>query len=382
MKPGLNHEGYGLKKTLAGIAIAMGVLLLTTVSTFSQDYPPGKLWVTFYPGAFDSLETDTNGNMVYRLSYLDSVNIANECSTIVSDSVAGLDSSKLDYMVYFPENSDLLEIADAYLDDPNVRFARPDYFIEFLYTPNDTLFDRQGNSMECHQWGLDNNHCQFEKAWDITKGDTSVVIAMIDYGIFYSHPELKDKLWINGPEDANGNGTFEPWRSDSSVPGDFDGEDDDGNRFIDDVVGWNFLDGDSTPYIDSVDQPHHGTITSSIAAGMTDNGVGIAGAAPNCRLMLLTGIPGAGTNSWALKCLRYASLMRPDVINMSWYTPPSPENPTGNDPAISSQIGYLSAIGVVLVAAGAERGVRFCRRHQNREFGQTARLRSTELRFG
>ena len=69
MKPRFNQEGSGLKRTLTRMGIAMGVLLLSVVSTFSQDYPLGKLWVTFWPAAFDSLETDSSGNRVYQLPY-------------------------------------------------------------------------------------------------------------------------------------------------------------------------------------------------------------------------------------------------------------------------------------------------------------------------
>lgn len=243
MKPRFDFTVLAVKRVLVRIGFSVGAFLMGVVPAFSQDYPPGKLRVTFWPGAFDSLETDTNGNRVYQISYLDSVNLANVCSTIVSDSVAGLDSLRYNYLAYFPDSADLLAIADAYLSDPSVRFAAPDYYIEFLFTPNDSLFDRQGNSVECRQWGLDSTHCQFEKAWDITRGDTSVVIAMVDIGILYSHPDLAGNLWINGPEDINNPGTFEPWPSTQQIGGkygDLDTIDQDGDGFVDDVIGYHF----------------------------------------------------------------------------------------------------------------------------------------------
>jgi len=140
---------------------------------------------------------------------------------------------------------DLLALSDAYMEDPNVLAASPDYYVTLDFTPSDPLFNRDYGvaSQRCRQWAFDSAHCQFEKAWDITRGDTNVIVVINDAGIHYSHPDLQSKLWINSPEDSNQNGRFEPWPSDSTfngIRGDLDNDDDDGNGYKDDVIGGNF----------------------------------------------------------------------------------------------------------------------------------------------
>jgi hypothetical protein len=77
MKPVFDHEGSGRKRTLAGIGIAMGIFLISAVSLFPQDYPPGVLYVTFHSGAIDSLYQDSTGFILCGIPYIDSVSRAN-----------------------------------------------------------------------------------------------------------------------------------------------------------------------------------------------------------------------------------------------------------------------------------------------------------------
>jgi hypothetical protein len=105
-----------------------------------------------------------------------------------------------------------------------------------------------------------------EEAWKIEKGSPKVVIGIIDLAFDATHPDLKNQLWTNPRE----------------IPG--NGKDDDGNGLIDDVHGWDFVDGDNT--LDG-EQAEHGTHVAGIIAAEANNGIGIAGMASGCRLMLV-----------------------------------------------------------------------------------------------
>lgn len=120
-----------------------------------------------------------------------------------------------------------------------------------------------------NQWALKNYKfngidINIEKAWDITKGNEDVVVAVIDLGVDYNHEDLKDNIWTNKEE----------------IPD--NGIDDDNNGYVDDIHGWNYI-SDSN---DVMDGHGHGTHVSGIIAAK-DNDKGIIGAAPNVKIMPL-----------------------------------------------------------------------------------------------
>jgi len=106
------------------------------------------------------------------------------------------------------------------------------------------------------------------KAWEITRGN--VIVAVVDNGIELTHPDLEKQIWTNTKEQLNG-------------------IDDDGNGFVDDLRGWDFLDNDADPSAgakkNEIDS--HGTAVAGVIAAATDNGIGIAGNCPNCQIMAL-----------------------------------------------------------------------------------------------
>jgi hypothetical protein len=146
------------------------------------------------------------------------------------------------------------------------------------------------------QWALHAVHA--EAAWDITRGDTGVVVAVVDVGCDTRHGDLVRKLWAN-PLEASGR----------------TGVDDDGNGFIDDVNGWDFIDDDNDPRPSSGDA--HGTHVAGIAVAATDNGYGIAGMGWNCRLMSIrSGLSTSITRGF--EGLIYAVDAGAQIINLSW----------------------------------------------------------------
>ncbi|MGD9900206.1 MAG: S8 family peptidase, partial [Calditrichaceae bacterium] len=159
-------------------------------------------------------------------------------------------------------------------------------------------------------------------AWNVTMGNPDIIVALIDTGIDYNHPDLEGIFWVNQFEDLNQNGILDS--------GDMNGLDDDGNGFVDDVIGWDFTDAprfiDAGDYIDPDNDPMdefmsgHGTQIAGIIAAKSNNGTGIAGLAPCLRVMNLR----AGTASGYLeeddvaRAIIYAVENGARIINMSF----------------------------------------------------------------
>ncbi len=132
-------------------------------------------------------------------------------------------------------------------------------------------------------------------AWSATRGSANVVVAVLDSGIDLGHPDLASQLWRNGGESA---GT---------------GRDDDGNGYVDDIRGWDFIDDDPVP----ADTTGHGTAVSGIIAAAA-NGVGITGVAPGVRIMPIRVCDTVCPLSAIVKGLNYAADNGADVVNMSF----------------------------------------------------------------
>jgi subtilisin family serine protease len=207
------------------------------------------------------------------------------------------------------DNNFILQTA---ANDPDIEYIEPSHTYHIDTVPNDSLVNQQ--------WALDKIHA-FD-AWNITQGSDSVLVGLVDTGIDYLHPDIKNKIYINTGE----TGTDAQGRDKRT-----NGIDDDGNGFIDDFMGWDFVDEVGFPFDttggdylgwdnDPMDQLFHGTFVAGIIAAETNNLTGIAGAAPkvkllNCRAFDPTG---NGQEDDAAAAILYAVQMKCKVINMSW----------------------------------------------------------------
>jgi len=225
------------------------------------------------------------------------------------------------YSIRF-ENADDAEryAADLKLN-PAVKLVEADSKVYATFTPNDVMFSRQWQ----HQ------ALQSSAAWDITQGSENITVAVVDTGIDYNHEDLSANMWKNSKEIPN------------------NGIDDDGNGFIDDVYGWNFI--NNSNQVISDDQYGHGTHVAGIIGAVANNSVGGAGVSPKVRLMALKFLDstGSGDTSNAVKGIYYAIKQGAKVINASW---------GGTDPsdALQQAINDARAAGVLVVVAAGNDG--------------------------
>ncbi|MEP6489258.1 S8 family serine peptidase [Microcoleus vaginatus GB2-A3] len=153
-------------------------------------------------------------------------------------------------------------------------------------------------------WAL--NVINAPEVWNQNITGNGIVVAVVDTGVDYTHPDLDGNIWQNAGEIA-GNGI-----------------DDDRNGYIDDIRGWDFVSNDNDPR-DQIDNNPigndfygHGThVAGSIAAERND--FGITGVAPNAKIMPVRVLPAFGSGEWnnVAAGIRYAADNGANVINLS-----------------------------------------------------------------
>lgn len=172
-----------------------------------------------------------------------------------------------------------------------------------------------------------------EPAWDLEKGDSDLIVAVLDCGVATAHPELAGRIWKN-PKEIPGNGV-----------------DDDGDGFIDDVNGWNFAVTQAGGNAMVADDYGHGTNVAGIVGAIAGNGIGVAGVA-RCKLLPVKVLDSQnqGLYSWWAAGIRYAVDRGARIINMSF------GGTNTSYAALKSAVDYALAHNVVLVASmGNER---------------------------
>jgi len=206
------------------------------------------------------------------------------------------------YIFTLSGSADLEPAMHQLSDDPHIKYVEYYTLPELCYVPNDPMYSQQ--------WFLP--HIQAPEAWDIIRGDTTrhSVIAIVDTGLDWLNPDITPNIWVNEAEDLNGNNILDG--------GDLNGVDEDGNGYIDDVIGWDFGSGDNDPAEDALE---HGTSVASCASPATDNGIGIAGIGFSARMMALKAFDQSGNFVAPYQCVVYAADNGAHVINCSWGTP-------------------------------------------------------------
>jgi len=184
-----------------------------------------------------------------------------------------------------------------YRKDPDVLYAEPNYIVRTTNTPNDTRFGEL--------WGLYNTgqsggtpgaDIHAPSAWDITTGSSSVVVAVIDTGVNYNHPDLSANMFRNSAD---------------CIP---NGIDDDGNGRVDDCFGIDTANNDSDPLDDNM----HGSHVAGTIGSIGNNEAGVVGINWNVSLMpcKFLDASGSGSTAGAIACLEYVRAMKDRGVNV------------------------------------------------------------------
>lgn len=301
------------------------------------EFMPGELIVKYKPdvvqGGRTSIGSVSALNREFGVEGMSRVFRTQESNT--EAEALGLEDI---YKLKLPIDSDVLEVAGRYQADKNVVYAEPNYIFEAFEVPNDPSFSQQ--------WGLNQSSgidVDALEAWDVERGNDTVWIAIVDTGVSWKHPDLAINVWNNTDEVI-------------------DGTDTDGNGYIDDVRGWDFVNV-TGPYLpicadvdctgrdnDPMDGQGHGTHCSGIAAAVTNNSVGIAGICWNCKIMAVragwntTTGSGAFLNADSSAAVIYAADNNASIISMSW-------GGSTISNTIWTAINYSYSQGAVLIGA-------------------------------
>jgi subtilisin family serine protease/subtilisin-like proprotein convertase family protein len=202
---------------------------------------------------------------------------------------------------------------------PGVAFAQPDYRVQLTATPDDPSIGSL--------WGMD--AIGAPEAWNTGTGTGHTIVAVIDSGVGYNHPDLKANMWHNPGE----------------IPG--NGLDDDHDGYVDDAVGYNFVANTGNP----ADDNGHGTHVAGTIGAVGDNGIGVAGVDWHVRIMALKFLDasGSGYTSDAVRALNFAVAHGAKVVNASF-------GGAGYDPALATAIASARAKGAIVVAAAGNDG--------------------------
>lgn len=222
-------------------------------------------------------------------------------------------------------SEDVWATVDKLSDNENILSAEPDFVWEKTDTTTVAATDEEINA-ETHFPCMDVTGV-WKDCFDPAKKEApgkGTVVAVIDTGVDYTHKDLADNIWVNEGE----------------IPG--NGIDDDGNGYVDDVHGVDFVEGDSDP----MDEHGHGTHVAGIIAMTPGNGGGV-GVAYGAKIMCVRA--GQANGSFAstdiAKAIKYAADNGADVINMSF-------GGTGRSYLVESALQDAFPSCVLVAAAG------------------------------
>src|SRR5438132_2503853 len=253
-----------MDKPLLRLAVALSVFVAWFVTAQGQQQPvqspryvQDEVLVRFRPdtpqGRRDAVVAAAGARVLRRLNEVNVHRVRLAPGTRVDAAIAALQ-----------QNAEVLS-------------ADPNYIRQIVTSPNDPSW------ADGSLWGL--QKIQAQQAWSVSTGSASVIVADIDTGVNYNHPDLAANIWRNTRE----------------IPG--NGIDDDGNGYVDDVYGIDAVNNDSDP----MDDNGHGTHTAGTIGAVGNNATGVVGVNWNVKILPCKFIraDGSGNDGDAIECFNY-----------------------------------------------------------------------------
>jgi len=287
-------------------------------------YVPGVLLVKFRDLGLDIQLTDAFSEVMRAIQAQKAEPLFVDHGKFKSRDL-GYDLSSI-YEFYVDESADIEALCKNLNRLPTIVYAEPVHIfpIERLIEPNDRYYNSQSYLPQI----------KMPQAWDVMIGDSTVIVAIMDSGVDWDHPDLAANIWRNKKETL-------------------DGVDNDGNGKIDDIRGWDWVTGvtDVAPGEDGngednnpMDFDGHGTHLAGIIAAVTNNTTGIASITWRCKIMpLRVGWRGKDNNGyirmdWLAKAMKYAADNGASVGNIS----------TGSNQTVVEAARYAMAAGMII----------------------------------
>lgn len=285
-----------MKKIYATLVILFSLTIVITAQTIQPQYEAGRIWFKLKDNTNVTLELINTRERGIPVNYPIPSAILNKYEvTEISKPFKLLSSIELErtYKINFGAIND----ADAFIKQLQqlsfIEYAEKVPLNTAAVAPNDQFYTSD-------QWYLP--VIQADKAWNISTGNKSVVVAIVDNAIQTNHPDLAANIWVNPGEIAN------------------NGVDDDNNGFIDDINGFDVADNDNNPNPPDTSFSH-GTHVSGCAAAITNNTIGVASVGSGLSIMAVKVTPNS-SNPLAIvfgyEGVQYAIAAGANVINMSW----------------------------------------------------------------
>ncbi|RZK50422.1 MAG: T9SS type A sorting domain-containing protein [Pedobacter sp.] len=201
------------------------------------------------------------------------------------------------YIATYEGSNSIEEVINTLQQDAQVEYAEPSYIHYTHATPNDPFLNSQTHF----------TRMQVSQAWDIAQSAANILVAIVDSGSDLDHEDLAANIYYNQADPING-------------------RDDDGDGFVDNFAGWDFVGlsattmiPDNNPNVTS-DSTQHGVHVSGLVSAVTNNAKGIASIARDAKLLIVK--TGADNNARAIykgyEGIKYAVDMGAKIINCSW----------------------------------------------------------------
>lgn len=304
-----------MKKVTTFVLLITFLLSLTAIPLFGarsnvkkNTFKEGEILIKFKKGTSENSKAK--------------VNVKLKAKKLKSFDFIGMEHIKL------PPGKSVEQAIEDYIKLPEIEYAEPNHIKQLLATPNDEHFSSL--------WGLTKS--KLPAAWDITKGTSGTIVAVLDTGVAYTHPDLQPSMWTN-PGEIAGNGV-----------------DDDNNGYVDDHKGINF---GTNEYVQNnpMDIDDHGTHVAGTIGAKGDNTIGVTGVNWNMKIMPVNVFSGNGesaSTSDIIEGINYVRTMKLKgniivAVNSSY------------GGGLFSQFEYnaiagLKSAGVLLVAAAGNDG--------------------------